>query len=290
VTADARSTQGAPPQRSGIIAPLGLFLLLYVSTLALLTWSLAPLTVAEMQWSALAAAIVANAGANYRFDRRRWDYGLRLPPLQWIANLAGGFFIALIVVGCADLLIMTLTKTSRLPGGGIPWLSIAIVFTPAVFHEELLFRGYAYQTLTRWSRAWGMAISSLFFAALHLGNAHVGAIALLNIFIAGLLLSALYEVTRSLWLPIAAHWLWNIFSGPVLGHEVSGYEESALFRTVDSGPALLTGGEFGIEASLLMTAVEAVALFLVARRLIQSRFHASKQHSDKIESKEMIEA
>lgn len=274
-----------------LISPLASFLLLYFGTLAVFSWSFSPRTIAAVQWSALIAAVIANAGANWRFDRGRFAYGLRLPPLQLIANVAGGFLIALIIVGCADLLIVTLTGTTRAHGVGIPWRSIAVIFTPAVFHEELFFRGYAYQTIARWNRRGAMVISSLVFASLHLGNTHVGALALLNIFIAGLLLAALYEVTRSLWFPIAAHWLWNVFSGPVLGHEVSGYEDSTLFRTLDSGPAILTGGEFGIEASVLMTAVEVVALIPILRRL-RSHHTATpaNRHFDKIDNKEMNQA
>jgi len=46
-------------------------------------------------------------------------------------------------------------------------------------------------------------------------------------------------------------------SGPILGHEVSGYEAmQTLFVEVGEGAEVLTGGEFGVEGSVWMTVVE----------------------------------
>ena len=43
-------------------------------------------------------------------------------------------------------------------------------------------------------------------------------------------------------------------SGPILGHEVSGYESMAtVFVERGQWPGWLTGGEFGIEGSVWMT-------------------------------------
>ena len=87
-------------------------------------------------------------------------------------------------------------------------------------------------------------------------------------FLAGLLLSMAYLLSRSLWMPIFLHTWWNIFSGPVLGHEVSGFViKPTLFRTVDRGPEALTGGAFGIEASLWTSVMELAGIAFLAWRI-----------------------
>ena len=101
-------------------------------------------------------------------------------------------------------------------------------------------------------------------AALHFNNASVSWIGLTNIFLGGILLGLAYELYARLWYPIGLHLAWNLTSGPVLGHEVSGYESMAtLFVERGSGPVLLTGGDFGIEGSVWMTLTEAAGILLL---------------------------
>jgi membrane protease YdiL (CAAX protease family) len=67
--------------------------------------------------------------------------------------------------------------------------------------------------------------------------------------------------TRSLWLPLGAHWGWNWALGWVFGLPISGLNlvSNPLFKGTDEGPAWLTGGSYGIEGGLAGT----VALTLV---------------------------
>ena len=61
-------------------------------------------------------------------------------------------------------------------------------------------------------------------------------------------------------------------TGPVLGHEVSGYDGSAtLWVERGGGAQWLTGGEFGIEGSVLMTVVEITAIAVLRRRISSAR-------------------
>ena len=78
-------------------------------------------------------------------------------------------------------------------------------------------------------------------------------------------------LTRRLWLSIGFHVAWNytqsaIFSGIVSGNEAS----QGLVRSTVSGPALLTGGSFGVESSLLAlllcTTTGVVMLVMAVRR------------------------
>ena len=69
-------------------------------------------------------------------------------------------------------------------------------------------------------------------------------------------------------MPTWGHVAWNVTSGPVLGHELSGLRLGpSVFAEIDPGPAWLTGGDFGIEASILMTGVEIVVIAILAWRI-----------------------
>lgn len=79
----------------------------------------------------------------------------------------------------------------------------AVIVAP--FCEEVVFRGYIYPALKRFSGPWiGALVSALFFSA-----AHGSVASLAPLFIFGLALVFLYEWTGSIWAPIAVHFLFN---------------------------------------------------------------------------------
>jgi membrane protease YdiL (CAAX protease family) len=88
---------------------------------------------------------------------------------------------------------------------------------------------------------------------------------------AGLLLGAAYKWSGTLWLPIGIHWAWNFAQGNIFGFAVSGNQagDSIIVSQVD-GPAWLTGGAFGAEASVIAVVVGALAsawfIWQVSRR------------------------
>lgn len=67
-----------------------------------------------------------------------------------------------------------------------------------------------------------------------------------------MLLTAVYLLTRRLWLSIGAHMAWNFTQGGIFSDSVSGaFEQPGLFKATIAGPELLTGGKFGMEASIV---------------------------------------
>ena len=88
-----------------------------------------------------------------------------------------------------------------------------------------------------------------------------------NLLLAGILLGSAYIYTRNLWFAIALHWFWNWLQGPVLGFEVSGnaFGESLLTLDTSAGSALLNGGPFGFEGSLICTVLMLAAIWLIIR-------------------------
>ncbi|XGV97881.1 MAG: lysostaphin resistance A-like protein [Leptolyngbya sp. BL-A-14] len=139
--------------------------------------------------------------------------------------------------------------------------------------EELLFRGVVFRILEEVFGGWlALVLSSVGFGLVHLSNpgeTFTGVAAIAIVF--GPMLAASYMLTRRLWLGIGLHAAWNttmslIFSGAVSGNGTP----HGLFKTTFQGPELLTGGNAGMEGSLIAMLVATVATVLmlipVARR------------------------
>lgn len=235
-----------------------------MATLAALVWIDFPL----VYWSGLIAVTSATAAAVAISEKGRWELGLFVQPRVAARELAAGSAIGFVLVGLAALLVAATTAVRHLWGGGFPWLEIVAVFLPAALHEELLFRGYPFQKIYRWNRGLAIFVFAAVFSALHGGNPGVTALALTNIFLGGVLLGLAYALHERLWFPIGLHLAWNVMSGPILGHEVSGYEPMrTLFVETGDGAWWLTGGAFGVEGSLWMTVVELIAIAVVGKRI-----------------------
>jgi uncharacterized protein len=162
---------------------------------------------------------------------------------------------------------------------------VAALFLVQSLWEELIFRGLAMGLLglllallfgragLERHRAWraaglfANAFQAAFFAFLHRGNPAATPLSLLNIFLAGALLGALFWSQGALWGAWAFHFLWN-FGLAAVGLPVSGVSTTPPLLPLGIRGAredLLSGGRFGPEGSLLATVVLAVAVVSVLR-------------------------
>lgn len=137
--------------------------------------------------------------------------------------------------------------------------------------EEIMLRGLFFRIIEKWLGSWvALVLSAALFGALHLGNPNASALAGAAIAIeAGVMLAAIYMVTRRLWAAIGLHAAWNFTQGGIYGIAVSGFEVKGLLVPRITGPELLTGGDFGAEASLpamLICTAFGIALLVVAGR------------------------
>ncbi|MEO3823333.1 type II CAAX endopeptidase family protein [Actinomadura sp. B10D3] len=146
----------------------------------------------------------------------------------------------------------------------------------AAVTEEVMFRGVLFRIIEERTGTWvALTLSALVFGLAHLFNEHAtlwGAIAIA--IEAGGMLGAAYVATRNLWVPIGLHFGWNFAAGGVFSTTVSGNNApEGLLHGVNPDPSLsslITGGEFGPEASLytvvFCTIVTVVFLRLARRR------------------------
>ncbi|MFJ9931092.1 MULTISPECIES: CPBP family intramembrane glutamic endopeptidase [Streptomyces] len=142
----------------------------------------------------------------------------------------------------------------------------------AAVTEELMFRGLLFRLVERGLGTYiALALSGAVFGAVHLLNQDATLVGGVAIAIeAGGMLAAAYAATRSLWLPIGLHFGWNFAESGIFGTEVSGNGDThGLLDASTSGTKLITGGEFGPEASVysvLFGALLTVAFLWLAHR------------------------
>ena len=210
----------------------------------------------------------------------------------WLKNLGIGT-----VVGAASLflaaLLATITRGIQfhfdLAGARSISETLAIslgIFVLGAAGEEVLFRGYPLQTLTRANLAWlGVLLTSEPFAAAHLINPHaVPGFTFLNTALAGVWLAVAYVRTRSLWLPFGLHWSWNWAQASLLGLPVSGLTRIApapLLHAINAGPNWLTGGAYGIEGGAACSIALIISILVVWRTKLIVRADVTEPRADR---------
>jgi membrane protease YdiL (CAAX protease family) len=186
------------------------------------------------------------------------------------ALLGAGIGLGFVLVSALVIAVLGGYSFSWSGNGLSVVLTMAAVSIGAAVTEELLFRGLALQALERlWGSRVALACTALLFGALHLGNPGATLWTSLAIAIeAGVLLGAAYLWRRSIWFVVGLHFAWNTTEG-LLGIPVSGHVSPGLLTTEVTGPALLSGGGFGLEASIvpvLLSVLLAVPMLVLAHR------------------------
>jgi membrane protease YdiL (CAAX protease family) len=192
----------------------------------------------------------------------------------WVRRLAIGLGLGLAVFSLAVAIAAAL-GVYRVTGEGdlsrlMPALLAAAIF-PAI-SEEMLFRGILFRWIEEFGGSWAaLIVSSILFGAAHALNPGSSIVATSFIAVeAGLLLGGAYMLTRSLWFPMGIHAAWNFTQGEIYDIPVSGLDQHGLLQAKLSGPSLLTGGSFGLEASVLTlvvaTAVGVCVVWLAVRK------------------------
>lgn len=196
------------------------------------------------------------ASLGFRVDR------LALGDLAWGTFMGAVLFVGIFAVEWAAgwLTVTSLHWETATVDVIATSLALSSVYYVGVgVMEEVMSRGYMLQALED-DRGTVVAVivSSIVFGLLHGGNPNATPLAVFNLCVIGVLFAYGYLVTRQLWLPIALHFSWNFFQGPIFGLPVSGMRRGDLWTTQVSGPDWITGGAFGPEGGALVLAGIAV--------------------------------
>lgn len=194
--------------------------------------------------------------------------------LTWLKHLLIGAMLgAALMLAPATLLWATgQAHFSLSPGGANLLLPALALFAAVAVTEEVLFRGFIFQRLLDGLGEWpAQVLIAALFLLTHMdaiqGAGLIGYLAGVNIFIASLMFGLAFIRTKSLAMPIGIHFAANFVQGGVLGFGVSGSEEQGLLTPALTGSDWLTGGAFGLEASIPgLVSVIALTVALYFRR------------------------
>ena len=228
--------------------------------------------------------LLAATGFLARFiDRRPFsDYGLMRGP-SWGLQLVFGLVLGAAMMGLVFGVELA-AGWIRIKPASARWASEfhasdlllqMLLFVAVAVGEELTDRGYLLKNLAEgFNRSAGPSsgatlgagvIGALIFGFLHAGNESASVLTSLNISVAGLFLGLGFLWTRSLAIPMGAHFSWNFFQGPVFGFPVSGENVGqTVFDIAQGGPVVMTGGTFGPEGGLLSTIATLLGIGAVA--------------------------
>lgn len=182
----------------------------------------------------------------------------------------GAFVLFSAIVGVAALLGAYLIVGW---GGLGNWLFLLFAAgISAGFIEELLFRGILFRWIEEFAGSWAaLGVTSALFGLVHIGNANATWFSSLAIAIeAGLMLGGAYMLTRSLWVPIGLHFGWNVTQGLVWDVPVSGNEVDGLVDARLVGDPLISGGAFGLEASVIALVIAGGAGVWLVKRAVDA--------------------
>lgn len=178
--------------------------------------------------------------------------------ILWGIAIISAVFLVLWAIGSLRVVSVSFPVTQILIG--------IVLFLLVGFGEELVMRGYVLNNLMDSMNPYlALLFSAIPFALGHALNPNASVAGIINIVFAGLVLGIYYIHRLNLWFPIGIHLSWNYFEGIVYGSPVSGQEMPSVLVTERSGNPLITGGEFGFEASLITAVIILVATFLIHR-------------------------
>lgn len=200
---------------------------------------------------------------------------------NWRREVLVGFAIAFaMIVGIFALQTIGGSRVEVNPfwmkGDGVDWSALAtvcqnlamalVLMTLAAAFEELVFRGYAFQTLLRGlTPVVPILILSVYFGLGHWGNPSRTLFSTVNTVLAGVWLAMAYLKTRSLWFPTALHFGWNWTMGAIFGFPVSGLliPKHPLLLSTEGTTLWLTGGSYGPEGGAAATVVVILSIIFI---------------------------
>ena len=221
------------------------------------------------------ASVVAAVGVYLvlvRFVERRpaTELGLRHAIWELPFGLLVGAMLFTLTIG-----VIILAGGYRILSAGSLWLLVPPLGMALVSGvvEELMVRGILFRLLEDLIGSWGaLCFSAALFGLAHITNPHATWFGALAIAIeAGTLLGAAYMATRRLWFAIGIHAAWNWTQGAVFGVAVSGHAMQGFLSSMPRGPEWLSGGDFGVEASVVAMLACGTAALLILRAALKLR-------------------
>ncbi len=136
--------------------------------------------------------------------------------------------------------------------------------------EEAVFRGVIMKALEmRWGKGVAVVVPSVLFAVAHVLNGGLSVTSFLQLLLAGSVVGVLFSLVTyesgSIWPAAFMHSIWNIFMASGILNVGDEAMENCIFNYVlETKSTLITGGEFGAEASVVSIGAYLIFIALAA--------------------------
>lgn len=141
-------------------------------------------------------------------------------------------------------------------------LSYLIFFIFVGISEEFVFRTFPLVVFAERYKIWvSIFLNGLLFGLIHISNPNFSVFAMINITLCGIVFALITLQKRNIWWSVGMHFGWNFCQGTLLGFKVSGIDAPGLMVSRPVGNATFSGGNFGIEGSVICTFI--LVLYLV---------------------------
>ncbi len=187
-----------------------------------------------------------------------------------------GLGIGFVMMSVIALLSVVFGISDISPCKSVNYGTIALLFGGFLIQgmsEEFIFRGYLMNTLGGKHNPWiAVTVSAAAFSLAHIMNPGFNLFVFFNLSLFGVFAGLYMIAFDDIWGASAIHSIWNFTQGSLYGISVSGTGETeSIFRTVAvSDNKFLSGGDFGIEGSIITTIVlvigSGILLCIINRR------------------------
>lgn len=211
-----------------------------------------------------------------RFVEKRKISSLGLGKDRFISKFSMGFLIGFLMFSIVTLM-MYISGTIVIKQSfnmGIRFIPSILIILPGWIlqssTEEIITRGWLMHIVgARHKPVIGFIVSSVIFGLLHIVNPGVELISIVNIILVGVMLGLYVISTQDVWGACGLHAAWNFSQGNIYGFNVSGLDIPAntLLSFSSKGPTILTGGNFGPEASIFSTIVIGIVIIILIIKL-----------------------
>jgi membrane protease YdiL (CAAX protease family) len=207
-----------------------------------------------------------------RFTEKRKAYEISRE--KSIVEFGWGFLISLAIVGFM-VLLMVLLGYYRVTEIDSPLIIIDsfFFFGMGAFLQVLAFRLVLFRLFEELLGTWfAFILVAAIFGVAHLQNPNTSLWSTLALIISDILLVAAFIYTRRIWLVWGIHLGWNFFQDGIFGMPNSGITDfQSWIQPGISGPEWISGGSFGIEASVIAVCLSIGVAIVILKMSIDKK-------------------
>lgn len=203
-------------------------------------------------------------------DKRNLDFlGIKFEKSRSLKLFGIGCFIVLIqlilIDGCAYFFNIVKDGSYKF-SSEVLLVGILVFFVHTLFtgiSEEMLFRGYILgNLLDKYSEFKAVIISALLFTVVHVSSV-MSLFGYLDIFLAGVVFAYLYVITKSLYLPIGAHFFSDFIQEEIFRVEDVAETQYAVMAFNSQDSLIINGINFGPKIEILFIITQIIILICI---------------------------